>query len=134
MSSTTMKYSEAFKLQVIDEIETGRFASPYEASQAYGIRGKSTVYNWLRNYGKTALLNKVVRVEKAGEPREIKRLKERVRQLEHLVADLTMDKALEKAGLEILCERHNEDPGVFKKKAAMNEFTGPSRPSSGARK
>lgn len=134
MSSLTMKYSEAFKLHVINEIESGRFSSPNEASQAYGIKGGSTVYNWLRSYGKTTLLNKVVRVEKAGEPREIKRLKERVRQLEQLVADLSMDKALEKAGLEIICERYNEDPEVFKKKAAMNEFTGPSRPSPGAGK
>ena len=109
-------YSEAFKQQVVSELEEGRFGSPYEASQAYGIRGHATVRRWVQQYGKGHLLNKVVRVEKQGEAGEIKRLKERVRQLESALADAYIDGALAESYFEILCERTKTDAEAFKKK------------------
>lgn len=112
----TMRYSEAFKLQVVSEIEGGRFGGPYEASQAYGIRGHCTVREWVKKYGRRETLRRVVRVEKAGEPGEIKRLRERVRKLEAALADAHMDGALDRAFFEILCERTGTDPEAFKKK------------------
>jgi transposase-like protein len=111
-----IRYSEAFKQQVVSELEDGRYGSPYAASQAYGIRGTTTIQRWVREYGKSHLLSKVVRVEKQGEPGEIKRLKERVRQLETTLADAHMDWALEKSFFEILCERTDTDVEAFKKK------------------
>ena len=59
---------------------------------------------------------KVVRVEKPGEPGEIKRLRERVRKLEAALADAHMDGALERAYFEILCERTGTEAEAFKKK------------------
>ena len=115
MPRRTMIYSEAFKQQVVDEIATGRFGSPFEAARAYGV-GKDTVRRWVREYGKGHLLRKVVRVEKPGEPGEIKRLKERVRQLEETLADVTMDKVLAESAFELLCERADINPEEFKKK------------------
>jgi len=100
-----IRYSEAFKQQVVSELEDGRFGSPSEASRAYGITGHATIRRWVKENGKSHLLKKVVRVEKQGEPGEIKRLKERVRQLESALADSHMDWALEKSFFEILCER-----------------------------
>lgn len=120
MSSQITKYSEAFKLQVIQDVENGRFTSPGEAARAYGIPGKNTIYLWIRKYGKNHLLKKVVRVEKANEPGELKRLKDRMRKLEALVADLTMDKALEGAAFEMVCEQQGIDPEAFKKKVAAS--------------
>ena len=95
MSAKVIRYSEAFKQQVVSELEEGRFGSSFEASRAYGITGSHTVQRWVMEYGKSHLLSKVVRVEKQGEPGEIKRLKERVRQLESALADSHMDWALE---------------------------------------
>ena len=118
MAGHMVKYSEAFKQQVIEEIERGRFSSAYEAAEAYGVRGKGTIERWLRAAGRGGLLRKVVRVEKAGEPGEIKRLKERVRRLEEALADAHMDRALDQSFFEILCEEQGIDPGVFKKKHA----------------
>jgi transposase-like protein len=66
-----VKYSEAFKQQVIEEIERGRFSSAYEAAEAYGVRGKGTIERWLRAPGRGGLLRKVVRVETPGEPGEV---------------------------------------------------------------
>ena len=34
----TIRYSEAFKLQVVREIETGKYGNCNAASEAYGIR------------------------------------------------------------------------------------------------
>lgn len=128
-----LRYSEAFKQQVVSELEEGRFGSPYEASQAYGIRGHATVRRWVKEYGKGYLLNKVVRVEKQGEAGEIKRLKERVRQLESALADAYIDGALAESYFEILCERTKTDAETFKKKHAGTARTGRGRGSkSGA--
>jgi hypothetical protein len=69
-------------------------------------------------YGKKELLKKVVRVEKPGEPGEIKRLKDRVRRLESALADAHMDSALDRAFFRMLCERTGTDGESFKKKHA----------------
>ena len=114
MSRRTMLYSEAFKQQVVGEIASGRFGSPYEASQAYGM-SKDTVRRWVKEDGQGHLLRKVVRVEKPGEPGEMKRLKERVRRLEEALADAYMDKALAESFFEILCERTDIEAEDFKK-------------------
>lgn len=123
MSQRVMRYSEAFKQQVVDELERGRFGSPHEAARSYGV-DPASVKRWVRQYGKGHLLRKVVRVEKQGEPGEIKRLKERVRRLEEALADAHMDRALEKAAYEILCERTSTDPETFKKKHVGDASTG----------
>lgn len=128
MAGRTMRYSEAFKQQVVDELEAGRFGSPHEASQAYGVDSGS-VKRWARQYGKGDLLRKVVRVEKQDEPGEVKRLKERVRGLEAALADSVMDQALDQAFFEILCERMGIDAGEFKKKHAGQASTGRARNS-----
>ena len=124
MSGRVVRYSEAFKQQVVEEITGGRFKNPHEASQAYGITGKGTVYRWVSEYGRGHLLQKVVRVEKPGEPGEIKRLKERVRRLEEALADAHMDKVLAESTLEILCEQAGIDLEAFKKKHSGTGSTG----------
>ncbi len=124
MARTVVRYSEAFKLNVVEELQRGRFGGPFEASRAYGIGGASTVSRWLKQYGKEELLKKVVRVEKRGEPGEIKRLKDRVRRLETALADAHMDSALDRGFLKILCERTNTDAEAFKKKHAATVLSG----------
>lgn len=114
-----IKYSEAFKLQVVREIESGRHSCCYAASHAYGIRGAVTVSRWVRHYGKSHLLRKVVRVETTDERNELKRLKARVRELEGALSDAHLDLRLERAFLAISCERSGDDDVVeFKKKHA----------------
>ena len=131
MSKRVMRYSEAFKQQVVDELEAGRFGSPHEASQAYGV-DQASVKRWAKQYGKAHLLRKVVRVEKQDEPGEIKRLKERVRSLEAALAESVMDQALDQSFFEILCERTGTDANAFKKKHVGRASTGRGkRPKDG---
>lgn len=130
--STNYRYSEAFKQQVVAEIESGRFSSAHEASEAYGIRGHVTVANWVREAGRGELLRKVVRVEKPGEPGEVRKLKERVRKLEAALADAHMDRALDQSFFELLCEEQGIDPASFKKKHGAKAPGGRERSSKGS--
>ena len=126
-----VRYSEAFKMQVVDDLERGRFGSSSEAAQAYGITGSGTVRHWVKQYSKGHLLKKVIRVSKQGEPGELKRLRDRVRQLEEALADAHMDAALDRSFFEILCERSQTDPEAFKKKHAGIASTWRTRRSGG---
>ena len=63
-------------------------------------------------------------MEKPGEPGELKRLKERVRQLETALADVHMDRALDQSFFEILCEQQGVDGEAFKKKHGGMVYTG----------
>lgn len=130
MSKTVVRYSEAFKLNVVEELQRGRFGSPFAAAQAYGVGCSNTVSRWVRQYGSEELLKKVVRVEKRGEPGEIKRLKARVRKLEGSLADAHMDGALADAFLEILGERTDTDIEAFKKKHVATALGGHARSSA----
>jgi transposase len=113
-----VRYSEAFKLQVIRELESGRFGSPFEASRAYGL-GYGTVVYWVRRYGKDKLLRKVVHVMKADEQTEVKALRQRVRDLERALADAHLDLKLEAAYLQLACKVAGvADVPDFKKKHA----------------
>ena len=47
---TQKDYSISFKLQVVQEIESGQLCRS-EACNKYGIQAKSTIREWLRKYG-----------------------------------------------------------------------------------
>ena len=47
---TQKDYSLSFKLQVVEEIETGKIGR-LEAHLKYGIQSRSTITQWLRKYG-----------------------------------------------------------------------------------
>jgi transposase-like protein len=120
MGRTIVRYSEAFKRQVVGELERGKFVSVFEANKVYGIRGSSTVLKWLRKYGCEDLLPKKVRVETLKERDELKEARKRIRQLEAALADAHIDCSLENSYLSIACERIGIDISDFKKKNAIS--------------
>lgn len=120
MGQTVIRYSEAFKRQVVDEIERGKHASPFRARKAYRITGSGTVERWIRKYGREDLLPKILRVESLKERDEIKEARKRVKDLEAALADAHIDYCLERSFLEIACERMGVSVEDFKKK---NELT-----------
>src|ERR1700722_5268882 len=112
-----IRYSDAFKMSVVRELETSGLAFNALARK-YGIKGAATVQKWGRKYG-NGRRGKVIRVEKPKEIDQTKRLKERVRVLERTVGSLHVELALERAYTNIACERAGiEDVTAFKKKAA----------------
>lgn len=114
-----IRYSEAFKLQVLREMEAGKYRSCAAAAEAYGVRGTATVQNWVQRYGREHLLRKVVRVETTEERNELKRLKERVQELERALADAHLDAKLGEAYMRLACKAGGlGEVEEFKKKHA----------------
>jgi transposase-like protein len=110
-----IRYSEAFKMGVVRELEEQDLPCEH-VRRKYGILGCGTVQSWVRKYG-NGTRGKVIRVETPEQIDELKRLKERVKRLERLLADANIDLALERAYTQIACERAGiQDVNEFKKK------------------
>ena len=109
-----MRYSEAFKLAAVRELERDGLTFAEQRSK-YGL-GEATMQYWVRKYGNGSR-GKVIRVEKPDEIDQKKQLQERVRVLERTVGTLHVELSLERAYLEIACERAGiADVVAFKKK------------------
>jgi len=116
---TTLRYSQAFKKQVVEEIAGGKFKSANQARRAYGIRGTATVTRWVEEYGREDLLPKRIRIETMKERDELKESRKRIRALEAALADAHMDRCLGDAFLEIACEKLQTTPEELKKKSGL---------------
>jgi transposase-like protein len=79
------RYSEAFKVKVVSEIERGKFRIG-EAARVYDITGGNTIYRWLRHYGKASLIQKTVVVQTKNESDKIRQLEKEKRELESALA------------------------------------------------
>jgi transposase len=114
-----IQYSEAFKLQVVRELESGVLCSQAEARRRYGIRGSVTVGRWVRKYGSPSLQTKVVRVETPDEQRQLKALERRIADLERALVDSKVQEALHKSYFDIACRESGiSDPEALKKSIA----------------
>ena len=92
VQKTTKRYSDCFKLQVVEEIEKNCLTID-ACRLKYGIGGGSTIQRWVRKYGKQHLLNKIVRVETRDEIDELKRLRAENKALKEAYADLSLQHA-----------------------------------------
>lgn len=130
---TTLRYSQAFKKQVVEEIAGGKFGSANQARRAYGIHGANTVPRWLEEHGREDLLPKRIRIETMKERDELKESRKRIRALEAALADAHMDRCLGDAFLEIACEKLKTTPEELKKKSGLtlSDVLGRREPSKG---
>jgi transposase len=119
MGRSYVRYSEAFKRQVVAELEDGKFSSIGDANRIYWIRGAGTVPQWIRKYGSEGILPKKVKIETLKERDELKEARQRIRQLEAALADAHIDCGLGDSYLKIACERLGIDASDFKKKNAI---------------
>lgn len=120
MGRECIRYSEAFKLEIVRALATGKLSSVQEARRRYGIAGADTVRRWIRRYGNSQQQTKVVRVEKPGERDRIKALEARIRELERAVADSKVEELLARAYFHVVCEQFGvEDEEALKKNIAQ---------------
>jgi transposase-like protein len=111
------RYSEAFKMQVISELESGKLRSQAEALKKYGIAGTMTVHKWLRKYGKQHLLPGVMRMETPEEADRMKELEKENKRLKAALVDSHMDAALYQSWFKMVCRKFGvADIEGFKKK------------------
>jgi transposase-like protein len=105
------RYSEAFKLQVVEEIEKGKYTIG-EAKKIYNIGGMTTIQRWIKKMGKKQLLSKKVKIETPDELSRIKELERENKKLKEALLDQTI-KAL---GYEKMIELAEKDFGIKIKK------------------
>ena len=74
-------YSLSFKLEVIQEIESGELGIK-EAQHKYGIQGNATVSTWLRKHGNFDWLNKSTVSMPKSKEQKLLELEQKVRLLE----------------------------------------------------
>ena len=118
------RYSEAFKREVVEALESGRFSSVQSAQLHFGIRGAPTISHWLKRFGRNHLQAKVVRVEKADEAERVRELQKQVAQLQRALGQTQAQNLLNEEFLKRACQRLGEDVEAFKKKSAGKPCTG----------
>jgi transposase-like protein len=99
---TLLRYSNCFKEKVVQEVSSGRSIS--EVCRRYAIKGTSTVQRWLKQYGRTELLNTVIYVKMRSEDDQLKQLKAENARLKMALGEATLVKDL----LECLIEEVND--------------------------
>ncbi len=125
---TPIRYSKAFKLQAVREVESGQNCA-WAVERKYGIKGNGTVTGWVRRLG-SGQYGKIIRVEKPDEISEAARLRRQLQLAKGALADAHMELALEKAFLSVACEHLDQSVEGFKKKHGGRRRT---RRSSGTR-
>ena len=93
------RYSMAFKLRVVDDVESG-LLNAEEARRLYGIGGRNTVHEWIAQYGKNIRIGKKVYIMTQKEENELLRLKRENNYLKNclenaLVKELTLESLIE---------------------------------------
>ncbi len=111
---TINRYSEAFKQEVVHQVESGQ-GSVQDLRRKYGLSA-NTIQYWIKRMGKLELLPKIIRVEKPNEKDRIKELQRQIRELKESLADTQVDYLIAKNQFLIVCEEQGLDPEEVKKK------------------
>ena len=117
------RYSLNFKQKVVREIEEDGF-SIFEVRKRYGIRGGGTIQKWLKRFGKSHLLNKIVRIEMKGENDRVKELEAEVKRLKLALADATLAKHALESLIDVVNENYHTD---VKKNFGLEQLKKPTR-------
>ena len=99
-----IRYSEAFKLKVMEELRDAKWKSVQEAVRAYGI-AEMSVYNWMHKLGFEHLKGRLIYVRTRTELDRIKELEEQVLRLKQGLADEVLDHKIDVEFLKIACQR-----------------------------
>jgi len=113
------RYSEAFKLSVLEEIKSGKWTSAGAAERAYGLHG-STIYGWMDRHGYGHLRKRIMTIKTPQEASENKKLKDEIRKLKSALADEVLSHRIDEAALKIVCGRLGTTPEEVKKKTGAS--------------
>ena len=118
LKNSYVRYSEAFKTEVLNEIESGKLTFA-QARRKYQIAGVTTITKWAKKSGRFGIIPKLIRVEKPNERDEAKALKEENKRLKEAIAELVLDRKIAESTLEVLCEQQGWDIEEVKKKIGI---------------
>lgn len=115
-----IRYSEAFKRKVVSDINQGLY-SVLGAMRKYQIGGHMTVYKWLAKYNSVHKIDRRGKNMKKTEKSSGTDLYARIRHLEQVVSDLSIENKLLKTTIEIADEMYHTD---LKKNFAKTSLIG----------
>ena len=98
----TRRYSEGFKLKILDELSTGKY-SKRQLSMIYGLRA-STINDWIKKYERLDLMNTRIMVENKDEITRIKALQKEIEQLKKLLLKKDLEQMVSDSYLEVAAE------------------------------
>lgn len=106
MKTVTIKrYSLAFKQAVVREYEDGE--SLTSLSHKYGITGTTTLKRWVEQFGRYGTRHKLMVIQKPEEQNRVRELEQQIRELEKALAQVTLDKIMLTATLEVVERDYN---------------------------
>lgn len=100
----TRRYSEGFKLKMLDELSTGKY-SKREIYRTYGIP-QGTLNDWIKKYQRLDLMNTRIMIENQDEMSRIKALQKEIEQLKKLLLKKDLDQMVSDSYLEAIAELH----------------------------
>lgn len=107
------RYSEEFKRMLLEEIRQGKWASPYAAGKAYGIRPIS-ISSWMDAAGMTHLRHRTVEVKTLSEVSELNKLRKVNRTLRDQLLDEVLARREDLAVLDAAGRKYGFSPAVFR--------------------
>ena len=108
------RYSEAFKLKVMEELRDGKWKTVADAATAYGVSAKGVRY-WMKRLGFEHLNGRIIYVKTTTEIDEIKRLKAENKRLKERLADEMLEHKIDEVTLRIACRNLGTTPDDLKK-------------------
>ena len=113
-SRTVVRYSEAFKAKVIDEIAQGK-KTKGEALRAYNI-SRGALYHWIKKYSRLDLYNPQVYIKMPMENDKLKALQAELAELKEAMIDSQIKAWKSESYLEVALEMLGMDKAEFEKK------------------
>lgn len=110
-----IRYSEAFKLKVLEELRDAKWKTVLEAAQAYGV-SSAAIYKWMHKLGFEYLKGRLIIVKTKTELDRIKELEAQVLQLKQSLADEVLEHKIDVEFLKIACKRAGTTVKDLKKK------------------
>jgi len=95
----TRRYSEPFKLKILDELSTGKYTKS-QLGKLYSI-APTTINEWIRKYERKDLMNTRVMVQTKDEITRIKALQKEIEQLKKLLLKKDLDEMVNDSYLEV---------------------------------
>ena len=96
------RYSEPFKLKILDELTTGKL-NKSQLGKLYGIN-PTTINEWIRKYNRKDLMNTRIKVETKDEITRIKALQKEIKQLKKLLLKKDLDAMVLESYLEVAAQ------------------------------
>ena len=117
---TQKDYTLAFKLQVVEEVESGEL-SQHAACRKYGIQARSTILSWLRKHGRLNWYQNASMPKKQTPNKKIAELEKKLQRLEAEkvilnmaidIADETLNTDIRKKYLSLLLNDSNKQQAL----------------------